>query len=207
MTRVPTVAEAAEAIGIPVKRWEGNCFGIASALVDNNLVDGVAVYGHYWGPVVEGSMFFGHGLIHHGWVQLADGTIIDPTRWAFEMVEPYIYVGKPGDEGHDNYDEGGNRWRMKMMRPPPPFDPNAKIIPLHDHLDEYGRMYVTLLIGAEPPWSAPQAFWLANLPVHCFENWAREVYQAFGKEDAEAFVPIDNWRMVMEGRTHLDAAP
>lgn len=37
------------------------------------------------------------GFCRHGWVELEDGCVLDPTRWVFEHVEPYIYVGDPSD--------------------------------------------------------------------------------------------------------------
>ena len=32
----------------------------------------------------------------HVWIELPDGTVLDPTRWTFEGVWPYVYQG-PAD--------------------------------------------------------------------------------------------------------------
>ncbi len=48
--------EAEIAIGIPAARWEGRCFEIASELVAAGVVKGVAVYGHWNGPIAKGEL-------------------------------------------------------------------------------------------------------------------------------------------------------
>ena len=37
----------------------------------------------------------------HTWIEKLDGTVVDPTRWVFEGVWPYIYEGP-----RDWYDKG-----------------------------------------------------------------------------------------------------
>ena len=87
-----SAAQVAEAISAPVAAWPGNCFAIATAMVDAGLCPpgSVAVYGHWTGPVHPRSMFYsrsGAGFCNHGWVLKPDGTVIDPTRFVFEMTE------------------------------------------------------------------------------------------------------------------------
>ena len=36
----------------------------------------------------------------HVWIELPDGSVLDPTRWAFEGAWPYVYSGPA-----DCYDE------------------------------------------------------------------------------------------------------
>jgi len=84
----------------PVEKWPGNCHAIAHAIVKAKLVDGIAVYGHWTGPVHPQSSFYSRskaGFCRHGWVELADGRVLDPTRWVFENVKPYLYIGDPAD--------------------------------------------------------------------------------------------------------------
>jgi len=94
-----TVKEIEQAIGIPADDWKGNCHAIACEVVKAGLVEGEAVYGHWRGPVAKTSMFYrensGLGICRHGWVETADGFILDPTRWVFEDTEPYIFIGDP----------------------------------------------------------------------------------------------------------------
>lgn len=89
-----------EKVAGPVKNWPGNCYAIACAIAKAGLVDGEAVYGHWIGTVHPKSMFYSRsraGFCRHGWVQLSDGRVLDATRWVFENVAPYIYVGDPED--------------------------------------------------------------------------------------------------------------
>lgn len=95
MKKPLTVKRVEKVLGQRASKWKGNCFGIAGALVAKKLVEGVAVYGFYHGPIAKTSMFAGRAFTHHGWVLQPDGTVVDPTRWVFEDVEPYIYVGHP----------------------------------------------------------------------------------------------------------------
>lgn len=89
-----------EKVAGPVENWPGNCYAIACAVAKAKLVDGEAVYGHWTGDVHPKSMFYARsraGFCRHGWVQLSDGRVFDATRWVFENVPPYIYIGDPED--------------------------------------------------------------------------------------------------------------
>ena len=149
-----TLKSCEKAIGEPASAWVARCYEIAVKIVEAKLVPGgVAVYGHWLGPISSRSHFAsraGIGFTPHGWIYVEDeGLVIDPTRWAFEAVTPYIYNGyEPDDwnivpcktcgllnEEHgergpaDNcwnyvlepwpYDEGGNKWRAAVCRAKP----------------------------------------------------------------------------------------
>jgi hypothetical protein len=97
-----TAEQVAETIGIPLTEWPGNCYGIASAMVEHGLVkDGVAVYGHWLGDVHPRSMFYPKWeavrFCQHGWIRLDNDNVIDPTRFVFENAAPYIYEGNPSE--------------------------------------------------------------------------------------------------------------
>jgi len=92
-------------IKVKASKWKGRCFEIASAMVSAGLVKGVAVYGHWVGPIARSSHFADRrklGFTNHGWVILEDGeTVVDPTRWVFEDRQPYIFVGQKEMECFD----------------------------------------------------------------------------------------------------------
>lgn len=103
----------------------GNCYGVALAIVEDFGLDAVARYGHYTGKV-HGLSYFNAGrpFQRHGWVELWDGRILDPTRWVFEQpdggkfpkaMKPYIYVGP-----NDCYDLGGEQFLAEHRRSAPP---------------------------------------------------------------------------------------
>lgn len=93
-----TAEEAAKRIQWPLSKWPGNCYTIASMLVDHKVIKGTAVYGHWLGSVARGSMFFGKPIIQHGWILQEDGTVVDPTRFVFENAKPYIWTGREDEQ-------------------------------------------------------------------------------------------------------------
>jgi len=154
--------------GLLPKEWPGKCFQLASCLVEHKIVIGVAVYGHWRGPVVKNSLF-GRGapFVQHGWVKRGNmyQGIVDPTRWVFEGKEPYIYIGP-----NDHYDEGGNKFRQGGMVGAPSYDPNdapqqLKRLPLR----AWKRIQELLTLdgaGARNPvrmLSCTQLFWIARM--------------------------------------------
>lgn len=94
-----TVADVEKAIGVPATRWEGNCYSIATKIVEAGLVGGAAVYGHYTGPISRHGYWkdrVNNSIVRHGWILLKDGRILDPTRWSFEAKDPYLALIEPG---------------------------------------------------------------------------------------------------------------
>lgn len=193
------VVHVQQAIGIPVKGWEKNCYGIACAIIDAGLVDGHAVYGLWLGEVSEdNTVWEPRSCYRHGWIQLEDGRIMDPTRWSFEGVEPYIWLG----ENDGVYDEGANRFNQMLRRP---CEQRQGFDKLHHLLIQpsvandiwllserhIARDDMGLIVDA------PQGFWIANLPYEFLEPHAREVYLAVSRAFGKAAVPIDNWQRAM----------
>ena len=111
-------AVVAEEIGIPLREWPGNCHGVAEAILHALPVPGMRlVRGHYDGPVARTSVYRGgSGPQQHSWLRLADGRILDPTRWAMERPSaPAIYVGE-----NDHYDEAGAQLHQFLRGQPRP---------------------------------------------------------------------------------------
>lgn len=197
-----TVTDVEEAIGIPANKWVNRCHEIASAIVDAGLVKGRAVYGIYTGPVSESSYFSGDRPGHrHGWVKLKDGRVLDPTRWVFEDVPPYIFCHKRPRE----YDEGMQSLKAAWRRPCPTEEecngdagftlmlPPATAIHLKALADNQGKR-------EDCSYAAPRMLigWLANLSVMELDKHALPFYVALANKGLKALVPIDNWMAVME---------
>jgi len=191
--------EVATAIGVPIhgpgEDWEGNCHGIALAMLEAGLVpDGKLQYGLWWGRIAPGSVFEGRPFTHHGWIKRADGTIVDPTRWVFEGAEPYVWEGRNSGE----YDFGGNRLKSMTIGQPPAYAP-GRDVSLVLCTDTQGFVR-TLLNNSDDRLSVPQVFWLANLPLGSLDESAtRELYEALVRADLEGLIPIDN-RIEVLGR-------
>lgn len=199
-----SLQEIADKISWPLDRWAGNCYAIALALVNAGLVKGKARYGHYRGPVAPGTMFHRAsvtGFVQHGWVELPDGSVVDPTRWVFEGAEPYIYNGPA-----DHYDVGGSTFRdqMRAINGPPAYDPLDKQFELQGLPSDMIRLLRTICQDPRPHalgrniFSKAQMFWLANANPKELGRWCRKFYQLLEQNKMSAFVPQDYWHLVME---------
>ncbi len=177
---LPTLAECEEAIGEQAEAWVARCYEISCAIVAAGLVDGEAVYGHWLGKVAPGSHFADRKklpFIPHGWILLKDGRVLDPTRWVFENVKPYLYVGQEPDswdvqpcancgllreehrdggpedqcemyeEEHWPYDEGGNHWREAMTQGRPPPLPEGPRSRVPTGITGFAATWVGALLG------------------------------------------------------------
>jgi hypothetical protein len=194
-----TIKAVERAIGLKAGSWNGKCFEIASGIVAKGLVEGRAVYGHWRGPVHPRSKFAvasTAGFVRHGWVLLPDGRVLDPTRWAFEHVAPYLYLGDA-----DHYDEGGNKLRAAMRGPVPVYDPDDKIFHISQAvMDSATWTFVekTLRLDCFYPEQEPgemtlgQLQYLAHLTPDELGAFGFSVYSALGKLDLLALVPCDN---------------
>src|SRR3990167_10839307 len=81
-----------------LSEWRGRCYAAVLQLQHRGL--GTARYGLWWGPVCpEARMLFTVTSVGnctfspHGWLDLEDGRVCDPTRWAFGGADPYLYIG------------------------------------------------------------------------------------------------------------------
>lgn len=184
------IDDIAKEIGIPLTEWEGDCHGIASLIIKKGIVKGRVVRGHYYGPVEEGSMFFGKPIIPHSWIELEDGTIVDPTRWCFEDDHPYLYTTK----GDDDYDVGGDDWRTTLSRPCPKIVGEVKLRQPFEG-ECYG--FVSSLIYNQTFFSDDQLFWLANCSKDMLFPFAKPIYKGLEEVGMRAAIPIDNYRYVM----------
>jgi hypothetical protein len=181
------VDQVAGIIGVPVELWEGQCYGIALALVEHGLIEGKPRYGHWLGAVAPGTLFHGKPLVPHGWVELDRGRIADPTRWVFEGTEPYIYIGE-----NDYYDMGGNVYRSMNLKPPPQWEKTEKQ-KVYDELPPEAAAHIAALLGyTGRSLSLGQRFWLLNLPLHLLEPHTRAIYRCAVENGDSAIIPIDN---------------
>lgn len=202
-----SIADVESSVSRPARDWVGRCHEIAVAMVRKGLCPGgIPVYGLWDGPISDESMVFrGRPITHHGWIRMCDGSVVDPTRWCFEGAEPYIYHGPP-----DHYDEGGNRFRMAMMGPPPTFDPDEESVHFTQSVlpdgDAWTHIERLLCLDADT-WSGrdvdelsvSQLAYLANLPPASLHPYAVSIYRSIERLGSRAFIPIDNWEFVMDG--------
>jgi hypothetical protein len=189
--RLPTIPECERAIDLTTDKWIGNCHCVAVRLVESGLVSGDAQYGHYYGPVADGTYFCGTALFRrHGWIERPGGrTVVDPTRWVFEGVAPYLYSGRYGPD----YDPGGQRLTLVNVSPPPPRLPGDDVVDVR--LSGPAFRHLADMIGQRDAFSDRQLFWVANLPLCLLGPHCNEVFREIDRVGKKAYIPIDNWTM------------
>jgi hypothetical protein len=207
----------ARRIGIPLDEWPDREDMVAYQ-VSHVFEIGSYADGHYLGLVDPDAPRFGVNsklpMQGHSWIELPDGTIVDPTRWVFENVEPYVALIAPTDARHHDYDVTCARWveGIYRRRPEPsderqvglllPFNPRADICLLLD-LKLEGAEYPECVLRV----SHEQAVWLAELPPNVLDPLVVEqlygALMAAGMRDA---IPLEQWDAVTRGRelSHVD---
>ena len=191
------VKKIAKAIKFPLKSWAGHCHEVASMIYKAKLVpdDSRVEYGIWHGPISPNSkLFAGRAVTHHGWIQLKNGEIYDPTRYAFENKAPYIWVGR---DVQCFYDFGGNRLRERLMdcSKAPAFDAKKKmtIVPT-----KYRALFGRKLSNSDPVFATmEQLGWMGSLPLHLLGEDALKVYTALKDMDLDNLIPIDNRRKIL----------
>lgn len=194
-----TAEAAAAAINLPLQDWPGNCYAVACQILKAGLAQGRAVYGHYLGPVAPGTLFSGRSLIQHGWIETPDGHIIDPTRWVFENVTPYLY--SISVKLTQEYDEGGNRFRAANQKPAPAFNDNETLYYISE---PSAPIFNRLLLqpANQIVCSQSQIFWLANLSLLTLQDDAKAVYEELDRLHLLALVPLDNKMKILGQKAH-----
>jgi hypothetical protein len=201
----------ADAIASPVTHWPGNCYAVALAAVRSGLLPGAVVrYGLYLGPVAPAALRHGFSaekpMQRHGWVELVDGRIYDPTWWVFQAAEvPYVRIVLPGGPS-DEYDAGSNtlHWVTIAERgyPQPGRGEEHVPFPVSDAAFRAMRRVVWGLGGlyAESAGlTVRQLHFFANCPPQWFGlDGAREIYGLLEAAGHGTLVPEDHWRDVME---------
>jgi hypothetical protein len=190
-----TPAAIADAINFPLEQWPGHCTGVANACLQAKIVRGRLCYGHFIGGIAKTGHFAGRPFTHHAWIELKDGRVWDPTRWVFEDVEPYIYIGP-----NDHYDFGGNAIN-EAFRPPYPAVADPTERPLLLKLSKQVRLAIGHVIGQTDwdGWATPhQIHWLGNinitrLPARHVKALFREVIRL----GYAAHIPQDNYQRIM----------
>lgn len=190
-----SVKQVEEAIGVHADEWVGECYSISTCIIESGLVPkGRTRYGHWLGPVSPGTYFGHRPIVQHGWIDLRQGKkliIIDPTRWVFEGVMPYIFIGEDVDEF---YDIGGSKLRAQMHGTPPK---QGSPLPTNRIRGDTIEFMCELLGHNEL--SMEGVMWLANQPPSVFKSEVKNVYLAIAKMGLSAFIPFDFRNLIMKG--------
>ena len=187
----------ADAIQIPLASWTGQCFAVASQMIKVYHLEGVAVFGMFVGKIAKKSHFSDrqHGFTQHGWIRMKSGALIDPTRWAFEAVTPYIFVTTEPE--HPDYDEGANTVLELRQK----FRQSSGLVQKGNDLAVHPALstIVGKLLGDSPRTgiSTSEVFAVANTPLNQLGPFAKEVYTWLVQSGYSAAIPIDNRNRVL----------
>lgn len=182
-----SIKKAEQLIHSKASTWEGNCHTVASELLKTNtkeLKGGKLLYGMWHGPIHPKSIFAGRPFTHHGWIRMPDATIVDPTRWAFEYVKPYIYHGE-----NDFYDAGGQRLKLAMRGECPDFTGQHPIPAPQGKLREIIQSVCQDKIGEQI--CASQKFYIANTPPILLGDSKKELHSWLLENNCGVFIPMD----------------
>lgn len=196
--KLPDKRDMEGRMGGPPEQWAGQCHQAASAVVDAVGAEHAVVRrGYFTGTIAPGAYFDGR-VSQHSWVELRDGRVCDPTRFAFTREDAWpLWVGPA-----DDYDIGGCRLQAPSGRPPGIYGSERDPIDLETGCAEH----IAQLLGQpdecySDDWisvSHEQLSWLAHLPIREGEGqgvlnrfFAAEVYEAIIDAGQGALIPID----------------
>lgn len=207
----PSMSDCEVAIGIQSHEWPARCHEIAIRLLRALDIPGIDQYGFYYGPIVEGSVFYPSTIARHGWLLLDDKRVFDPTRWAFDSPnEPYIYCVSPDWSMDIEYDFGMNRYKQANLKPPPSVGAiggkwEEEIILKLDGVVRDGVRVLFDDIPLQPVavdsgvivLTRGQVMWLANYPYHLLGELSVDVYNSIVDVGMKSAIPIDNYCAAM----------
>lgn len=195
----------ANEIEIPLDEWPGNCHVIASNILKKMPIQGMRLCrGHWTGYINKESVYRTSFIQQHSWLELEDGRILDPTRWAITSPKiPSIYIGL-----NDNYDEFGLMTKKKNYMPTLgkveyPYIKNLKAMSNEDFKLIFSD---TQRPDTERGWEtiSYQFDILLKSEPWTIDN-VEEVYSVIERNNLKAWVQIDMWNSVMEQeKTHCN---
>ena len=199
---IPPINVIATFIDIPkLENWKGNCYRIALKIVNEKIINDEcrAIYGHYIGYISSKSYFkkrINMPFIRHGWIELSNEDIVDPTRWVFEAIEPYIAIIDKDDDVAIEYDEGGNVWRQGVEKLSPQFNNKEKFFPVVLKNEDCKEYLLDLLKDerGDPieEVSFNQMLWVANLSLFTLGIYAKDIFIWLRNMGLNSLIPIDN---------------
>lgn len=188
-----TMSEIAEVINSPLDHWAGNCYGIASRMVEHGLVKGKVVYGKFLGDSSKG-LFKDTVIPNHAWVVTPDNKIVDPTRWVFDDVAPFMFETDVKD---NHYDRGSNMLKEAFRTPPPEYNEDEKTFDVNDtRIDFIMALYLANQKVVRKI-SVSQVVWLSSLSLMTLGSNAHDIFSWIENNGMRAFIPIDNYREII----------
>jgi hypothetical protein len=190
---ITDITKIAKRINWPVKGWPTNCYAVAVAIHQAKLVPAKSAcrYGVWWGPMRSKTHFRNQTFAHHGWIELPDKRIYDPTRFVFENAKPYIWIGENTD-GY--YDIAGQRLNQQFYEEFPARKEPGILITEAQRRDL--AIFMPSVMEENPDFG--QMMWMAHYPTDKMGDKAKRIIQIFEELKLSALVPLDVRRYVLE---------
>jgi hypothetical protein len=188
-------------------QWAGQCHGAAMVVVGAIGEEQAVVRRGYFTGKVDPRSYFAGVPSQHSWVELRNGEIVDPTRFAFTCDPAWPLWHAPVELARDEYDIGGCRMQARSGFPPSAEDTQKELVELEFPENEaapahYAQMLQQPLDLHGDDWlqcSVEQIAWLAHLPIREGREepgmispfFAPELFEAIIRADLGALIPID----------------
>lgn len=190
---LPAASVVAEAIGMPVESWRGNCFAVSVATLESGVLDEFQekhgslfpAYGMYDGPLASGR----RGINRHGWLESIEGHVVDPTRWVFTNEYPHLWAGPL-----DDYDLAGMRLRSVYRSDTAPKSEGQRIaLGINDPhvLRAFDRVLGDREVSRTGMITTNRLHWLLNSPLEKLGTDADMFVKTADRLQKGVLVPID----------------
>jgi hypothetical protein len=180
----------------PAEAFAGNCYPVAHELAHLMGKPAIHVRGHWLGPDCR-EAHSKRAATQHSWVECGDWWM-DPTRFVFEGVEPYIHiVCKDCDPFYDHC----SRKFRKAMGATDTLPPRKR--PLKETgLSAGARLAISVATVRRnwKLWSEGEMFRIGNADPVIFGGHAHEIFAAIYKQ-RPAIIPIDTFEYLFPEET------
>jgi hypothetical protein len=184
-----------------INKWPLNCYAVSCNIFKYiNIQNAVPVYWKWFWFVSKYSPF-DNWVCNHWWIEFVDENnkiiIIDPTRWVFEWLEPYIYVWYNSSE----YDRAWQKFQMLMrenwFKEIPLFDMNKdkKIeISFWKEIDDF--IYKNIFNEKYNFYFMKNIFYLANTPIVNLQPYEKIIFHILIEKWYSSYIPEDTKELV-----------
>lgn len=185
------VLRLARAIKLDLHEWPGNCYAVAAKIYQAHMVPrrSRVRYGTYHGEIASGSIFQGREFTHHGWIELPDNRIYDPTKWVFTDTVPEVWIG----EYSDDYDIASQRLTAALAQYSPPSLVAEKV----KLTRKEARVLAAYVPDLKDSVSLADIYRIAHMPPSVLGNLGRPLYTVIKNLGHACFIPFDFWQLVM----------
>ena len=182
-----------------INKWHSNCYAVSEAIYKYIDIDWLELVYWKWNWFISADSSFDKWISNHGWLEFRlwkSTIVIDPTRWVFEWVEPYIYINMISSE----YDRAAQkfqamiRWNKVTSIPKPEVNDKIKEISFWKEIDDF--LFNNLLKWKYNYYTVRNIMYIANTPVVDLKPYEKEILEILEEEWFDAFIPIDTKELV-----------